>query len=1072
MKLKRFVFYMVAYVTLFLVGFFFCPWIFAQTSTASIIAQDTSGQLWTNGTLTYTFQGNGSFNGTYQWNGADLPSEYLVAQTINLDNTASGTFTIPSSGAITPSGSSWKITVCPNASVNCITNAVPINGATPNISSAINPTLPPISVNGAPLPLAYQDSEVKTTIRTGSLYYDTTLGQGPKYFDGTTWHLFGSNIGQVLLNPTTTQIITQPDGTALEIKGNTVFTTINAPVNNPATAPGDDTGGVGFNFNWTMPTLNSNISQTQSGMPVNCNFSSPGWNFGQEPGVSGIALWSVQKCLNITNNILDQGIGQGISLRTTKTGNGDLGGLYDYFSGDGGNVDYGGEGIVGLSVQGGQSATWFHGLVGTGATTGTVQLPVIFNSGAPNTRSQVSTGGFMLDISKPIISGHTLNAGSLVSSMAVYQTQVDVAVSQSEAWGNITSDIPNNVPPTASSSITLTVNVLGGHSGSGFNIGPAWLAGAQNPEQVTITAVGTLTGGNQSVTFNHLYPNGASGSSLWQGGTQGFYSGSYFNNLLSTNGFRNVYYVFGATDASHIVGGMIAAAAWHPITSNNSAQTYQVPLNNLSGNGTTVTAFFSNPTAGLAFSNQPTAIISGSTGCDGTASNVQIGETNGFNVFSLSWSQASCSSSANAFISLPQSYFAFTIYPGATVIQPQDTVTGLVPLEPNRVPWVAGDTIENALNPSSDGGAITIVHNVSSPDSQNQAALGTQEISTTGLGISGAYHFYALTNLNPCNIYLGCGGLLSLNPLLAINGPNTGLANFINSPLPGNSFITVGCYVAELGGCGNTTPWKFFDAPGGNLYWDPSLGQLQSANGFETGGTTSSRTLGTGNGDTGINGVYLTSANGFGSFANINMGEYGTFGNGGSLDTSAKMGIATLYNPTLYLGATPPAAHQVNLTGVTGSTTYTYACTALTANGESLPTATFNTTNGNAVLSSSNYISPICSAGYGGEGINIYRISGSTYNSGLICHATDNTTLSNAQANNCKDIGQVATGSVPTVDTTSKIETSSGNAVVVIFGAPASSSASCTVPQIEYDSAFIYTCVATNTWTRAATVTF
>lgn len=42
----------------------------------------------------------------------------------------------------------------------------------------------------------------------------------------------------------------------------------------------------------------------------------------------------------------------------------------------------------------------------------------------------------------------------------------------------------------------------------------------------------------------------------------------------------------------------------------------------------------------------------------------------------------------------------------------------------------------------------------------------------------------------------------------------------------------------------------------------------------------------------------------------------------------------------------------------------------------------------------------------------------------------------------------------------------------ILFATPASSSTACTVPQVEYDSGFIYTCVATNSWRRVATTTF
>jgi hypothetical protein len=43
---------------------------------------------------------------------------------------------------------------------------------------------------------------------------------------------------------------------------------------------------------------------------------------------------------------------------------------------------------------------------------------------------------------------------------------------------------------------------------------------------------------------------------------------------------------------------------------------------------------------------------------------------------------------------------------------------------------------------------------------------------------------------------------------------------------------------------------------------------------------------------------------------------------------------------------------------------------------------------------------------------------------------------------------------------------------IPMFGTPASSTAACSVPQVEYDASFLYTCVATNTWRRVATATF
>jgi hypothetical protein len=42
----------------------------------------------------------------------------------------------------------------------------------------------------------------------------------------------------------------------------------------------------------------------------------------------------------------------------------------------------------------------------------------------------------------------------------------------------------------------------------------------------------------------------------------------------------------------------------------------------------------------------------------------------------------------------------------------------------------------------------------------------------------------------------------------------------------------------------------------------------------------------------------------------------------------------------------------------------------------------------------------------------------------------------------------------------------------IAFGTPSSSSATCSQGQTEFDAAYLYTCVAANTWRRVATSNF
>lgn len=168
----------------------------AQSTTVSVTVVDPSTQVWANGSIGYIFQANPQFQGPYQWNGAALPNNYLILTTVALNSSGSATFSLPSNTAITPVGSQWKFTVCPNASTSCTTVSTPVTGTSQDISSTINAALKSIAITAATVPFAYTDSEVATTIRNGGTYYNTTPGScGPKYWDGTKWNCYGeSNI--------------------------------------------------------------------------------------------------------------------------------------------------------------------------------------------------------------------------------------------------------------------------------------------------------------------------------------------------------------------------------------------------------------------------------------------------------------------------------------------------------------------------------------------------------------------------------------------------------------------------------------------------------------------------------------------------------------------------------------------------------------------------------------------------------------------------------------------------------------------------------------------------------------
>lgn len=184
----------------------------AQSTTVSITTVDASGTVWANGTISYTFQGNGSYQGPYQWNGANLPNNYLTATVVNLNSSGAASWTIPTASAISPGGTSWLYQICPNASAPCQQFTIPSIGSTQNISSTVTASLASPKVSAGVVTRAYADAEVATIPSVGGTYYNTTPAScGPKYWNGATWvcsNIGGSTTSQSWLQTIADNLIT------------------------------------------------------------------------------------------------------------------------------------------------------------------------------------------------------------------------------------------------------------------------------------------------------------------------------------------------------------------------------------------------------------------------------------------------------------------------------------------------------------------------------------------------------------------------------------------------------------------------------------------------------------------------------------------------------------------------------------------------------------------------------------------------------------------------------------------------------------------------------------------------
>src|SRR3974390_1347769 len=110
--------------------------------------QDSSTQVWANATWTVAFSKPPGNNANFNNQGHPItPNQSGTANT-------SGVFTLSldDNFAVTPGGSGWKFTICPNASVNsCNTIVLTITGLALDISPQLNAVLTVPVINAAPI---------------------------------------------------------------------------------------------------------------------------------------------------------------------------------------------------------------------------------------------------------------------------------------------------------------------------------------------------------------------------------------------------------------------------------------------------------------------------------------------------------------------------------------------------------------------------------------------------------------------------------------------------------------------------------------------------------------------------------------------------------------------------------------------------------------------------------------------------------------------------------------------------------------------------------------------------------
>lgn len=144
----------------------------AQTTSVTATITDSDSIAWAGGSYSVTFVGTPGFSGTYQYQGsAFTPQKYTGA----LDNTGTFAATIPSNPSISPAGTQWMFTLCPQASAGCSAITLSISGSSLNLSSTFSAQVkaPRFAAtgNGA---FGYSTVEINQVPQPGGSFYNVT----------------------------------------------------------------------------------------------------------------------------------------------------------------------------------------------------------------------------------------------------------------------------------------------------------------------------------------------------------------------------------------------------------------------------------------------------------------------------------------------------------------------------------------------------------------------------------------------------------------------------------------------------------------------------------------------------------------------------------------------------------------------------------------------------------------------------------------------------------------------------------------------------------------------------------
>lgn len=165
---------------------------YAQTTTISATVTDSTSTVWANGTWKVEFVPNPSTPNPAVYNINGTPLDPAVTnQNAAMNGSGALSFSVYQNAAITPIGSSWKLTVCPNASAPCGIYGFTATGSSMNLSSSLTAVILPPSFRAVAGTYGYNDAEAQIQTNPGSNYFNVaSLSQ--RCYNGTAWQACAS----------------------------------------------------------------------------------------------------------------------------------------------------------------------------------------------------------------------------------------------------------------------------------------------------------------------------------------------------------------------------------------------------------------------------------------------------------------------------------------------------------------------------------------------------------------------------------------------------------------------------------------------------------------------------------------------------------------------------------------------------------------------------------------------------------------------------------------------------------------------------------------------------------------